>query len=93
MLSSASRMMARRAVAAVSGAAAPRFAARNARFLSSVPPAPTSNHQHQGVANASAQIIYTETDEAPALATYSLLPVIAKVRISLCVYHCCCPLT
>lgn len=47
-----------------------------------IPPPPTSNHVHHTlVPNASGgSIIYTETDEAPALATYNLLPVIAKVR-------------
>ncbi len=34
-----------------------------------------SDHQQQGTA-MSAKIIYTHTDEAPALATYSLLPII-----------------
>jgi len=46
----------------------------------SVPPPPTSNHYHKKLNNADATIIYTETDEAPALATYCLYPVIAKVR-------------
>jgi hypothetical protein len=44
-----------------------------------VPPPPTSHHKHIKVPNASAQIIYTETDEAPALATYSLYPAVAKI--------------
>ena len=45
-----------------------------------VPPPPTSNHEHTPVKNAQAMIVYTETDEAPALATYSLYPAVAKVR-------------
>jgi len=54
--------------------------ATSARFMSSVsvPDAPTSNHPHTPLENASASIVYTETDEAPALATYSLYPYIAK---------------
>ena len=44
-----------------------------------VPPAPTSNHAHTKLANAQGSIIYTETDEAPALATFSLYPAVAKV--------------
>jgi hypothetical protein len=47
----------------------------------SVPRPPTSNHPHHKLEGAEGMIIYTETDEAPALATYSLYPVIAKVRI------------
>ena len=47
----------------------------------SVPPPPTSNHPHHKLEGAEGMIIYTETDEAPALATYSLYPVIAKVRL------------
>jgi hypothetical protein len=49
----------------------------------SVPAPPTSNHPHHKLEGAEGMIIYTETDEAPALATYSLYPVIAKVRILL----------
>ncbi len=45
-----------------------------------IPPPPTSHHPHEPLPSAKGSIIYTETDEAPALATYSLLPVIAKVR-------------
>jgi hypothetical protein len=45
-----------------------------------VPDAPTSNHVHSKLAGAKGRIIYTETDEAPALATYSLYPVVSKVR-------------
>jgi len=44
----------------------------------SIPEAPTSNHHHSPLAGATASIVYTETDEAPALATYSLYPYIAK---------------
>jgi hypothetical protein len=57
-------------------------AATTARFMSSVtvPPAPTSNHPHKPLPNATGSIVYTETDEAPALATYSLYPYICKVR-------------
>jgi len=43
-----------------------------------VPEPPTSNHIHKGIPGATGQLIYTETDEAPALATFSLLPVLAK---------------
>ena len=61
------------------------------RFLSTVdvPPPPTSNHLHEKAPNTTDSIIYTETDEAPALATYSLLPVIAKVKD----HQCQCPTT
>ena len=45
-----------------------------------VPPAPTSNHPHKPLPGAKGSIIYTETDEAPALATYSLYPAVAEVR-------------
>lgn len=45
----------------------------------STPSPPTSNHHHVTLPNAQASIIYTETDEAPALATYSLYPVVAKI--------------
>jgi hypothetical protein len=44
-----------------------------------VPQPPTSNHAHTPLPNAHGSMIYTETDEAPALATYSLYPVISKV--------------
>jgi hypothetical protein len=43
-----------------------------------VPEPPTSNHAHTKLASPQGKIIYTETDEAPALATYSLYPVVAK---------------
>jgi isocitrate dehydrogenase len=52
------------------------------RFMSSeveCPPAPTSTHPHQPLPNMQGSIIYTETDEAPALATYSLLPIISTM--------------
>lgn len=50
------------------------------RFLSSIdsPLPPTSNHRHQPLEHARGSILYTETDEAPALATFSLYPVISK---------------
>ncbi|CAB9511599.1 Isocitrate dehydrogenase [NADP] [Seminavis robusta] len=50
------------------------------RFFSDVatPAAPTSSHPHTPLPNATGSIVYTETDEAPALATYSLYPYIAK---------------
>lgn len=41
-------------------------------------PAPTSNHPYIPLPGAKGSIIYTETDEAPALATYSFLPVLRK---------------
>jgi len=44
-----------------------------------IPPPPTSHHPHTNVPNAQGTIIYTETDEAPALATYSLYPAVAKI--------------
>ena len=54
------------------------------RFLStddlSVTP-PTSNHKFTPSPHTKGSIIYTETDEAPALATFSFLPVLSKVRI------------
>ena len=49
--------------------------------ISRIPDPPTSNHKHTALPNAAGLIIYTETDEAPALATFSLYPVISKVRI------------
>jgi hypothetical protein len=51
----------------------------------SVPVAPSSHHLHRRVDSALASIVYTETDEAPALATYSLYPVISKVCPAGCV--------
>jgi hypothetical protein len=55
--------------------------ASTARYFSTVeiPNPPSSNHHHVPLESAQASIIYTETDEAPALATYALYPVIAKV--------------
>jgi Monomeric isocitrate dehydrogenase len=44
-----------------------------------VPPPPTSHHAHTKLPNAQGTIIYTETDEAPALATYSLYPAVNKI--------------
>jgi Monomeric isocitrate dehydrogenase len=46
-----------------------------------IPPPPSSNHPHKSLTSAKGSLIYTETDEAPALATYSLLPILTKVRI------------
>ena len=43
-----------------------------------MPSPPTSNHPHKSLPNAKGGLIYTETDEAPALATYSLLPILTK---------------
>lgn len=62
-----------------------RHSLRTPRFLSTVsmPSPPTSNHAHKPLPGAKGSIVYTETDEAPSLATYSLLPVIAKVRLCL----------
>lgn len=45
-----------------------------------VPDPPTSHHPHTPLPNAKASIIYTETDEAPALATFALYPIVSKVR-------------
>eukprot|EP00536_Pseudo-nitzschia_multiseries_P012621 jgi/Psemu1/209227/e_gw1.492.34.1 len=56
-----------------------RFAASEAASDLEIPSAPTSNHPHTHLPNAQASIIYTETDEAPALATYSLFPVVNKI--------------
>jgi hypothetical protein len=47
--------------------------------LLDMPSAPTSIHPHVQKPNASGSLIYTETDEAPALATFSLLPILTKV--------------
>lgn len=51
------------------------------RWMSTVevPRPPTSHHRHVPLTNPDGTIIYTETDEAPALATYSLYPAVAKV--------------
>jgi len=43
-----------------------------------VPEPPTSNHPFKKVDGAKGSLIYTETDEAPALATFSLLPILSK---------------
>jgi hypothetical protein len=43
-----------------------------------VPAPPTSNHKYTPLTNAKGSVLYTETDEAPALATYSLYPLISK---------------
>jgi len=44
----------------------------------STPVAPTSTHPFKPIQNANGSLIYTETDEAPALATFSLLPILTK---------------
>lgn len=62
----------------VSGPAS-RFASLRHMSTVDVPPPPTSHHIHTPLEGAQAKIIYTETDEAPALATYSLYPAVAKV--------------
>lgn len=46
-----------------------------------IPQPPTSIHPHEQLSNANGSLIYTETDEAPALATFSLLPILSKVSI------------
>jgi hypothetical protein len=59
----------------------PLFAQQFWMSTVAVPDAPTSNHAHSKLAGAQGSIVYTETDEAPALATYSLYPAVAKVCI------------
>ena len=58
----------------------------------STPDPPTSNHLHTPLSNAQGSILYTETDEAPALATFCLYPILRKVRqrafLSSCVRVC-----
>lgn len=44
-----------------------------------IPSPPTSIHPHVAKPDAKGSLIYTETDEAPALATFSLLPILTKV--------------
>jgi hypothetical protein len=44
-----------------------------------IPSPPTSIHPHTPNTSAKGSLIYTETDEAPALATFSLLPILNKV--------------
>lgn len=51
----------------------------NASDALEIPSAPTSNHAYSKLPEAQGSIIYTETDEAPALATYSLFPVVNKI--------------
>jgi len=51
----------------------------NASDALDTPSAPTSNHAYSKLPEAQGSIIYTETDEAPALATYSLFPVVNKI--------------
>jgi hypothetical protein len=53
-----------------------------------VPSPPTSNHRHVPLLNAKGSVLYTETDEAPALATYSLYPIVSKVSNTLIVWRC-----
>jgi len=81
-------MLFRRAAVAAFSRQPSRFATRsrlavfnNARYFSAVdvPPAPTSNHSYTPLDGALGKIIYTETDEAPALATYSLFPAVSKI--------------
>ena len=51
------------------------------RLMSSelvMPEPPTSNHPHTPIPGVTGKLIYTETDEAPALATFSLFPVLSK---------------
>ena len=43
-----------------------------------LPEPPTSNHPHTPIPGVTGKLIYTETDEAPALATFSLFPVLSK---------------
>jgi len=52
----------------------------------SIPDPPSSNHFHKPLADAKGSVIYTETDEAPALATYSLYPVISKVQTNIFIF-------
>jgi len=85
-------MMHRAATAALANrrnASAATFASRMTKSFSAtataaddaldIPVAPTSNHPHTKLPNAQVSIVYTETDEAPALATYSLFPVVNKI--------------
>lgn len=48
------------------------------KLFSSLPVPPSSNHLHDKLEGANGSLIYTETDEAPALATFSLLPILSK---------------
>jgi len=50
------------------------------RFSSDVtiPKPPSSTHPYKKGKSSKCSLIYTETDEAPALATFSLLPIISK---------------
>jgi len=61
--------------------ACPRLDTISSRAFSSdlsIPAAPTSTHPSTPIPNAKGSLIYTETDEAPALATFSLLPILTK---------------
>ncbi|KAL7525620.1 hypothetical protein ACHAWF_001438, partial [Thalassiosira exigua] len=66
-----------RAAGGVRGSGKPPRTARSMSDVA-VPDPPTSMHPHEAVPGAVGQLIYTETDEAPALATFSLLPVLSK---------------
>ena len=62
----------------------PNFLAMTRTFSSTsvaTPHPPTSSHEHIPLTNAKSSLIYTETDEAPALATFSLLPILSKVSL------------
>ncbi len=59
----------------------PAVTTKTSRWLATrVPDPPTSHHPYTPLPNAKASIIYTETDEAPALATFALYPIVSKVR-------------
>lgn len=63
-----------------------RMVSPTIRFFSTLddlPSPPTSNHKYSPLPNANCSVLYTETDEAPALATYSLYPLISKVSFGL----------
>lgn len=75
-----------RIVAPLTLSAKPTLAAlatTTTRLFASLPEPPTSNHLHSPVPGAQGSILYTETDEAPALATYCLYPIFHKVSFSL----------
>jgi len=56
----------------------PSLAAGVRALTSDAPTAPTSSHPYRSIPGATGRLVYTETDEAPALATFSLLPVLSK---------------
>jgi len=75
------RLLSRSAFVHSTRTATTTFLRSNTRLFSAAAAvAPSSNHAHTALSNPTASIIYTETDEAPALATYSLYPVIEKVK-------------